>query len=55
MEDYNDVIDYSDEEIPTRIRCSLSGYYFDTFESFKPILFTAIEALPEVGKKETHH
>ena len=51
LEDYNDLIDYNDVEIPTRIRCSLFGYYFDTFESFKPILFTAIEALPEVGKE----
>ena len=54
LEDYNDLIDYSDVEIPTRIRCDLFGYYFDTFESFKPILFTVIEALAEVGNKENH-
>ena len=31
-------------------RCVLFGYYFDTFESFQPYLFTVIEALPEVSK-----
>ena len=50
LEDYNDLIDYSDIEVPTRVRCVLFGYYFDTFESFKPLLFTVIEALPEVRK-----
>ena len=50
LEDYNDLIDYSDIEVPTRLRCVLFGYYFDTFESFKPLLFTVIEALPEVRK-----
>ena len=50
LEDYNDLIDYNDIEEPTRIRCTLFGYYFDTFESFKPHLFTVIEALPEVSR-----
>ena len=50
MEDYNDLIDYNDIEVPTRIRCTLFGYHFDTFESFRPLLFTVIDALPEVSR-----
>ena len=36
------------EHFSTNVRCTLHGYYFDTFETFEPHLFTILDVAPQV-------